>query len=339
MTTIVGPNAYGKTNILEAIYLLALTKSFRTSKQQDLIMWEKDFCRVQGVFEIGNEDMELEIFFGRPPQPLKSLKINGVKTSAVKFIGNCQIVFFHPEDMNILYLGPSLRRRYLDILNIQINSKYYAALRAYNRVLEQRNALLKHIKEGICRSEDLNVWDEQLAEHGGFLVQERAATIQFLNEGITDIYNGIAGSKNKVSVEYLCSGDACDADFTEVLTDRRRTDIEARFTTAGPHRDDFSIHLNGKPLDSHASRGEYRSMLLSLKLLELQFYEQKSSEKPLLLLDDVFSELDEDRQRALLVSIKGCQTIITATHVDENGAGTAAGNIEKIESIQAGLKV
>ncbi|MFC1749728.1 DNA replication/repair protein RecF, partial [Pseudomonadota bacterium] len=149
---IVGQNAQGKTNILEAIYLLALTKSFRTSHQEDLIKWESEYARVTGEFEDGQK---LEVFLGNPPQPKRSLKKNEVKISAEKFIGNCQIVFFHPEDLNMLYLGPNLRRRYLDILNIQINKDYYRGLRSYKRVLEQRNSLLKGIRAGTSHESDL----------------------------------------------------------------------------------------------------------------------------------------------------------------------------------------
>lgn len=373
LTTIVGPNAHGKTNILEAIYLLAITKSFRTNKQQDLIQWEKEYCRVTAVIENSPDPTQkLELFFGHHPNPLKSLKINDVRTSAPNFIGNCQIVLFHPEDLNILYLGPDLRRRYLDILNIQVQPKYYRALRAYNRILKQRNALLKRIKEGIARPPDLDIWDEQLAQQGLILVEERAKAIAFLNEAITRVYQSIAHTTDTASVEYYCSVTTPErseaafppaqipaihhnltsstipltaADYLAALHSARPRDLEALFTTKGPHRDDFSIHLNNRPLETHASRGEYRSCVLALKLLEIAFYQQKSGENPLLLLDDVFSELDPDRQKALLQSINGCQTIITTTHLDsgiiapalaENRLHQTLKNSLQISSIEVG---
>ncbi|HLG25753.1 MAG TPA: DNA replication/repair protein RecF [Candidatus Gracilibacteria bacterium] len=330
-TYIVGPNALGKTNILEAIYLLALTKSFRTSRQQDMIEWGKDFCRVKGFFsktggasKAGSSTgaksgkttpLELELFFGVPPQPLKSLKLNGVKTSAVKFIGNCQIVFFHPEDLNMLYLGPDLRRRYLDILNIQVGPRYYAALRSYKRVMEQRNALLKRIKEGLGQAQDLAVWDDQLMEHGEQLIGQRTETIAFLNERISAIYDEMSGKADVISISYEASAPA--GEFGEKLKNSLHKDLQAEFTTTGPHRDDLTFSLNGRPIGAHASRGEYRSLLLALKLLELEFYKEKSGEKPLLLLDDVFSELDLNRQKMLLKAIEGHQTIITTTHLDQ----------------------
>lgn len=317
VTSIIGPNAQGKTNILEAIYLLALTKSFRTRSQQDLIQWEKDYCRVTGRFEAGGEQRELEIFFGNPPQPARALKVNGVKTSSVKFIGNCQIVFFHPEDLNMLYLGPDLRRRYLDVLNIQVNPRYYAALRGYKRVLQQRNALLKRIKEGQSAEGDLDVWDQQLASHGNILIAEREKTARFLQERLSEAYRRITQGSEVIETEYRCALSGAKS-LEEALAGHRRRDLEAQFTTVGPHRDDIIFQLNHRVLESHASRGEYRSLLLAIKLLELTFYEEKTGEKPILLLDDVFSELDETRQAMLLEMIEGHQAILTATHMEQH---------------------
>ncbi|HMR00839.1 MAG TPA: DNA replication/repair protein RecF [Candidatus Gracilibacteria bacterium] len=316
ITTIVGPNAQGKTNILEAMYLLALTKSFRTNKSQDLIQWGTDYCRVQGELETAEETLHLECFYGIPPQPTRALKVNKVKTSSVKFIGNCQIVFFHPEDLNMLYLGPDLRRRYLDILNIQISRRYYTALRMYNRIKQQRNSLLKQIKEGFASVQDLEIWDQQLCEQGEILIEERQKTIDYMNSRLSEIYANISQKDDHAQVNY----DKALADqptLADALKTSLQRDLAAQFTTVGPHRDDMQFILNGRPLSSHASRGEYRSLLLALKLLELTFYEEKTSEKPILLLDDVFSELDPDRQQMLLDSIKGCQTIITTTHIEK----------------------
>jgi len=352
VTYIVGQNAQGKTNILEAIYLLALTRSFRTSAQEDLILWQKDYCRVKGEFEGADQygggasgvdvagktgdaagkggkaqTTTLEVFFGAPPQPKKSLKKNGVKISAENFIGTCKTVFFHPEDLNMLYLGPDLRRRYLDVLNLQLNKNYYRALRNYKRILKQRNALLKEIREGNARKADLEVWNEQLVKNGSVLISERAKTVIFLNDYLQDYYRKIAESDDKIAVSYKCmhGHDARDlSDINEVkkiyaaaLIATEKIDLKAEITTVGPHRDDLEFLLNGRPLASSASRGEYRSLLLALKLLELKFFEDRSSEKPLLLLDDVFSELDLHRQKMLLEAIAGHQTIITTTHLDD----------------------
>ena len=224
LTYIVGPNAQGKTNILEAIYLLALTKSFRGVKPEEMIGWDFEFARVQGFFteqasptgahksQNGlykpkndpksvpghtSETIALETFLGKPPHQLKAFKKNGVKTSATHFIGNCQVVFFHPEDLNMLYLGPDLRRAHLNIINTQINRKYFAALRSYHKVLKQRNALLKAIRDQRAHEAELNIWDEQLIEHGNYLIAQRKNTIEYFQEKLTATYQKISQGEEK----------------------------------------------------------------------------------------------------------------------------------------------
>ncbi len=335
LTCITGPNAQGKTNILEAVYLLALTKSFRAAHSEDMIMWNEDYCRVKGEllhengtrFAEGNARGTLEVFFGNDPHPKKSLKKNNVKISATDFVGNCQIVFFHPEDLNMLYLGPDLRRRYLDVLNIQISRKYFHALKNYKRILQQRNFLLKDIKKGFAGPEQLEIWNDQMVENGSVIIMERANTVKILDKDLAEKYGEISEKKEHAEMKYHC---ALGRDFTpndagieairelfsRALMNSQKEDINAGITTVGPHRDDLLFQLNGRPLACHASRGEYRSLLLSLKLLELDFFVQYTGEKPLLLLDDVFSELDGKRQQMLMNAIAGYQTIITSTRLE-----------------------
>jgi DNA replication and repair protein RecF len=330
LTLIIGQNAQGKTNILEAIYLLALTKSFRTGVQEDLIGWNKEFARIQGTFEAESQKVELECFLGCPPNPHRALKKNGVKISAADFIGNCRIVFFHPEDLNMLYLGPDLRRRFLDIMNIQVSKNYFQTLRAYRRVLQQRNALLAMIKNGNAAAQELAIWDDQLSQHGSFLMSERAKTVHFLQKYLQEYYRKISNGseKGKVNYRHTLGFEADDllketADqeqlrnfYKKTLKNAQQKDLKAQMTTIGPHRDELEFYLNDLKLVSHASRGEYRSLLLALKLLELKFLEQQTQTKPLLLLDDVFSELDANRQQMLLRATQGHQTIITTTDPD-----------------------
>jgi len=319
-----GENAQGKTNFLEAIYLLSLIKSFRVGNS-DLVKWGDDYCRIKSTLSSGGDRMELEVFFGLPPQSARSLKINGVKTSSSNFIGNCQIVFFHPEDLNMLYLGPDLRRKYLDIINIQINRDYFSALKIYKKILEQRNSLLKRIKNGQAGNEDLEIWDIQLAEKGAFLTMERSRTIDFFNQHISQKYNDISSTGEEVRLIYRCFEDQMDRPHTlkqeklqemlhGLLGRERQRDLAAEFTTKGPHRDEIEFTLNGKAIEKHASRGEYRSILLALKLLEIEYFEQKSGETPILLLDDVFSELDEKRSALLMKCVERSQTFLTTTH-------------------------
>lgn len=337
VAAIIGQNARGKTNILEAIYLLALSRSFRTSNRADLVKWRSEYARVSGRLETKEGETELEVFIGNPPHPKCALKKNGVKCGAYDFIGNCRIVFFHPEDLNILYLGPDLRRRYLDVLNIQLSSRYYRALGNYKKILEQRNSLLKNIRDGFSSVSDLAVWDERLTEEGAVIMEERKKTVDFINGGISGIYAGISGREgDQVKIVYNSFFDPADelsaeqigGSFAARLEAAKTRDLQALVTTAGPHRDDLRVELNGRPIGEHASRGEYRSLLLALKLIELEYFRAVSGEEPILLLDDVFSELDGERQRALMEGIRGCQTILTSTTYDNTlieGRGPHAG--------------
>lgn len=378
ITYLVGPNASGKTNILEAIYILALIKSFRGQGAEDLIGWGGSYCRVTAELEDvdarapgdwsmagdlsmaanprSTDSARLEAFFGTPPNPRQSFKLNGVKTGAADFIGNCRVVLFHPEDLNMLYLGPELRRRYLDMLNIQANKKYYRALSTYRKILKQRNALLKAINEGFASEKELGVWDGQLAKNGAVLIAERAKTVAFLNAGLGGHYRRISGGDEPAAVEYKASTEqaqrpsaafvtnaphpnapppdvpaqsassakvakdesAIENEFLDALRVSRKTDLRAEATTVGPHRDELEFSLNGRPLASHASRGEYRSILLSMKLLEIEYLRIHGGSNPILLLDDVFSELDPERQKQLTEAIGDAQTIITASHPDDN---------------------
>jgi DNA replication and repair protein RecF len=307
ITYLVGPNASGKTNVLEAIYVLALVKSFRGQGAEDLVGWGGDHCRVSGELDTESEagTVRLEAFFGMPPNPRHSFKVNGVKKSAADFIGNCRVVLFHPEDLNMLYLGPDLRRRYLDMLNIQVSRGYYRALAGYRKVLKQRNSLLKAINEGYAKKTELEVWNNQLVESGAVLMAERAASVDFMNGRLSSIYGGIAGGGDEVSVSYKASVDGLpyggvtadegikDA-FHETLAAALTVDLRAEVTTTGPHRDELLFSLNGRPLASHASRGEYRSILLAMKMIEIDYLKSRGGTDPILRLDDVFSELDPE---------------------------------------------
>lgn len=368
ITVFTGSNGKGKTNILEAIYTLSLTKSFRTSRQQDVIQWGQEFGRIKGFFSFDDEDdkkkvtyesdkvnisdevnkesvdnkiesastdsqnmreimsTEREVFIGISPNPSKNLKENGVKKSTPEFIGNCPTVFFHPEDLNMLYLGPELRRRFLDILGIQVNRNYYRAIRTYQRILEQRNALLKKIQAREASVADLDVWDEQVIDPGSQIIVERLRLIDFLSDRLSELYSNIAGSSQKINIYYRCfidqkltnfqiNKEEIREKFQNFLLENRNKDLSAGFTTLGPHRDDLQFELNQHSLVSHASRGEYRSLFLALKQAELAWYQKQTNHRPILLLDDVFSELDPARQYHLLESISNYQCFISTTHL------------------------
>lgn len=343
LTCIIGENAQGKTNILEAIYMLAITKSFRANDQKETIQWGKEYAKVQGAFTQTTPEIStvnLEVFRGLPPYPQKILKKNGVQINTEDFIGLCKIVFFHPQNLNMLYLGPDLRRHYIDIINIQISKKFYTSMQKYASVLKQRNCLLKNIKTGKSTAHSLASWDKQLVSHGSFIMTERAKTINFIQKHLQEYYQKIAQNKDIVEVKYLDSitkfystkkfsildheflsnAGSCEKVYEQALNQTYALDVESGWTSIGPHRDDIQFKLNGHELSLGASRGEYRSVLLALKLLELKFLEDSTGQKPILLLDDVYSELDTYRQKMLTQAIQDYQSIMTATHL-ENSPG------------------
>lgn len=320
LTYLIGDNGQGKTNILEAIYLLALGKSFRVSKEENLIKWGEDFARVKAEFDY--KDLNLEVFLGKVPQPKRVFKRNEVKSSILNFLGHIKVVFFNPEDLNILYLGPELRRQYLDILNIQSNKEYLLALKKFKRIKEQRNALLNLIKDNKENKKDLEIWDKQIVENGIILWKERAKTLEYFSKKISQKYQEITNLNQEITISYQNSLNL-DFDiinlsenlveiYKQKLAETLDRDINSGHTQIGPHRDEIIFNLNEKTLYEHASRGEYRTILLALKLIEMDWFNDQG-DSPILLLDDVFSELDHQRQKFLLEKVLNFQTFITTT--------------------------
>ncbi len=336
-----GPNGTGKTNFLEAIHLLSLGKSFRSLTQDDMVHWENDYLRCTADVEVDNENLNLEVFYSLTPVRKKNFKKNGVNLKNSEYLGNLLTVLFHPEDLNMLYQSPSLRRRYLDIVLSQTDKNYLIALSKYKRALKQRNVLLNQLRDAHYGDsdtgkleEDLLAWDDEIIEFGSVVILKRLGLVAFLNEKVEKIYRSISGDKEKISVEYssrilkdrakLGTNQKSPAPAGHLLEsisemykgelfNRKKRDIFSAETTAGPHRDDLIFYLNGKNICSSASRGEFRTLLLALKLAEIEFIKECTGHRPILLLDDVFSELDRKRQKHLLKCIKGCQTIITTT--------------------------
>ncbi len=312
--------------------MLALAKSFRISDDLSLIKWDAEFGRVKGSFgdSEGNvrnaatapSPANLEVFLGRPPQPRRAFKVNDVKVAATSFVGKVRVVFFHPENLNVLYLGPDLRRRYLDILILQKSPRYFNALRKFKRVRAQRNALLTAINERKAGEEDLEIWDEQLIEEGVVLWRERALALAFINENLSEKYREISQQGCQLEVKYvnglglnynvMLLSNNLEELYREGLFNSRGRDIASGHTQLGPHRDDFEIFLDGRSIITHASRGEFRTILLALKLIEMDYFSEDGV-RPILLLDDVFSELDYERQRFLLERVVDFQTFIATT--------------------------
>lgn len=313
---IVGENGQGKTNILEAIFLLATGKVFREADQENLIKWEQDFFIVKGVFDNEKDQEEFGIFYSTYPRKEKVLKINEVETKYIDYLGKIPVVLFHPKDMNMLTMEPDLRRKYLNLILSQTDKYYLEAIVSYTKILKQRNTLLEKIFEKESSEKELDVWDEKLSKEAAYVIEARAKFCEYLNSHIQKNYQKISSSKEKIEVTYKSSisdTQNIESAFKQKLLLKRDKDIRFGTTTIGPHREDVKFLIDGHTIESSASRGETRTVLIALKLSEIAYIEKIKKTSPILLLDDVLSELDDTRQKNLLSSIKNCQTFITAT--------------------------
>jgi len=311
-----GENGQGKTNLLEAIYLCALSKSFRSHKNVDLIGFESDFTSVK---IIGDEQSTLEVILTRKPAQ-KVLKKNGVKQSAINIVGELSCVFFSPDDLSNMAHSPKLRRRYLDVFISQFDRNYLAALMQYEAARKQRNALLKQIREKKADSSQLNFWNQCLAQHGQGIHQKRKEIIHDLNQKTLEHYQAISQKKDNLRVQYNSKVESIKSknEYLKQFEKEQDTDILLGKTQFGPHRDDLEFFLNEQDMQRFSSRGEWRSLVLAMKFSELELLEEKTQKKPILLLDDVLSELDEKRKDYLIKAIKGFQTFLTTTHFESN---------------------
>ncbi len=310
---IVGPNASGKTNLLEAILVLAKGSSYRAS-EADLISLGKPWTRIDSSLENGEErTLKIE---RTPNGSLKTYQLNGKTYKRLSLQRTLPTILFEPNHLQLLGGQPEARRQYLDDLLEQINPAFGPARRHYKRVLSQRNMLLKHPPQSL--EKQLFVWNIRLSELGGFIARARLELIEAINRQLPKLYREMSSSKTRVTAGYQSSipVESYETALLRRLENSVAEDTLRGFTGAGPHRDDFSINFNGNPSSKAASRGETRTVLLALKVFELGQLEFARQLKPLLLLDDVFSELDGRRRHALTDYLKDYQTFITTTDAD-----------------------
>jgi len=312
----VGENAQGKTNILEAIYLLSVGKSLRVKNDSALVCHETDLFRVVGDFKSSaGEKIELTVACQLRPERTKILQKNGQKKTARDFVGNLPAVIFQPEDLNLILLSPSHRRRYLDILLCQTSRDYLAAKSEYDHAVRQRNALLTSIWKKQASPAQLDFWDEKLVTAGTLIVEKRKEFVTGSAEMLSEKFLAISGTE-KVLTAALSGSAISPENYAEELIARRESDIASGQTSYGPHRQDLDLRLENEAVAETGSRGEIRSTVLALKLAELLWLEKIRGEKPLLLLDDVFSELDRGRQERLMQLTGDYQTFITTTKLE-----------------------
>jgi DNA replication and repair protein RecF len=320
----VGPNAQGKTNLLESIFVLALTKSHRTHHDKELIQWNAPYARLHGSIDKKYGTVQLELTISGQG---KKAKLNGLEQKKLSgFIGALNVVMFAPEDLEIVKGSPGVRRRFLDMEIGQVYPAYLYDLSQYQKIVMQRNHLLKQIPGGSGFKETmLDVWNEQLVQFGIKITKKRQSFIRKLQQWAEKIHSGITGGKEQLVIRYAPSLDLSESEDESVLFDRfmlklsqvKQQEIRRAVTLVGPHRDDLLFLINDKDVQTFGSQGQQRTTALSLKLAEIELIREEVGEYPILLLDDVLSELDQYRQTQLIETFQSkVQTFITTTGIE-----------------------
>ena len=315
-----GDNAQGKTNILEAIYVSATTKSHKSSKDKDIINFEKEEAHIRTYLE--KDDIETRVDMHLRKSKTKGIAIDGVKIKkAAELLGLLNVVFFSPEDLSIIKNGPAERRRFIDMELCQLDNFYLYNLNNYNKIVNQRNKLLKDLYYNPTLKDTLTIWDSQLLSYGSKIIERRIQFIEQINGIIKEIHSNLSGGKETLRIEY--EPNITIDSYEKELNYSQDKDIKLKQTTVGPHRDDISFMVKKageeKEIDirKYGSQGQQRTAALALKLSEIELVRKVTKDTPVLLLDDVLSELDSNRQNYLLNSIGDIQTIITCTGLDE----------------------
>ena len=309
-----GDNAQGKTNVLEAVYVCSTTKSHRGSKDKEMVRFDEEEAHIKLNVKKSNVPYRIDMHL-KKNKP-KGIAINKIPIKkASELFGIVNVVFFSPEDLNIIKNGPSERRRFLDLELCQLDKLYVHSLVQYNRVLLQRNKLLKELNFRPEYKETLEVWDVQLLMYGKEIIRCRENFVGKLNGMVRKTHNQISGGREALVLAY--EPNVSVSQFAEKLCFNREMDIRLGTTTTGPHRDDISFLVDGIDIRKFGSQGQQRTAALSLKLSEIELVKQLVRDYPVLLLDDVLSELDGGRQEQLLAGIKDIQTMITCTGVED----------------------
>ncbi|MDO5564732.1 MAG: DNA replication/repair protein RecF [Eubacteriales bacterium] len=310
---IYGDNAVGKTNILESIYILSTAKSHKLAKDKNIIKFGKEESHIQA--EINNHIIDINLHKNKN----KGIAINKIKINKIsQFFGISNVIFFSPEDLNIIKDGPAIRRKFLDFEICQINKLYISNIINYNKIMEERNVLLKEITLNNKKKlyDTLDVWDDYLIKYGKEIIKIRKIFLEDLKNYIEEKHYQISGKKEKLEIYY--EQNTSIEEYEKNIKKNRDKDLKYLMTTIGPHRDDIIFKINKNDLKIYGSQGQQRTAALSLKISEIEFIKNKIKDTPILLLDDVFSELDEKRQKNLINSLKGIQTIITTTGIEDN---------------------
>lgn len=339
-TIIFGDNAQGKSNLLEAIFYLATTRSFRAHSDRELLNWDTvgdpvAFTRVAARVDRTGEPFDLEIVLRDEPRKVdgdnagsvltKRIKLNDVPRRAIDVIGAATAVMFSPQDLELVEGAPLLRRRYLDVTISQADRAYCRSLAQYSRVILQRNHLLRAIRDRGAQPDQLHFWNREMIAAGSYIVSQRMTTIRRLGDVARQFYGELGGDDANLAVGYKSSVFRGEVDsdaavegiasaFEARLADLHNREVLLGVSLVGPHRDDLTFRLGGHDVSAFGSRGQQRTVALALKLAEAEHLHEQTKERPIVLLDDVLSELDPSRRRRVLASIEpGQQVLLTAT--------------------------
>ncbi len=321
LNVLYGQNASGKTNMLESVYLCSIFHSPRTTKDKEMILMGENKARVKIVIEskFRKHVINLQI----DEQGKKKVAVDNIPINrAGELLGVLGVVFFSPDEMKLVKEAPQERRRFLDVGISQQQKSYFLALQRYNKTLKQKNNLLKEYKFNPNIDDMLDVWDSVLAKEGAILIKKRMEYINVLNDAAGRFHYELSGEKEKLVLSYEsgaktdCASEALQNNLYNAIVASRQKDKELGFCTVGPHRDDIKIEINGKDSRKFASQGQQRTIALAMKLGEVVIYKNEIGEPPVLLLDDVLSELDQSRQSLLLKMTQGFQTILTCTEYE-----------------------
>lgn len=321
INVILGKNAQGKTNLLESIYLCTIGKSPRTNKDKDLILWGKEQSKISLAVSKKSGNKKIDIYLSTHQN--KSIQINGIPITRMgQLLGEFNSVYFSPDELKLVKESPEERRRFMDIDLSQFNKTYFYTLNKYNKILLQRNKLLKTTPQKQVLSDTISIWNEQLATCGAYIIAKRLELIEKLKPHAAAVLQELTDQKEQLVLQYLGMEQTDPVAIKkELLAQYEKTLEKDRlmgFTTIGPHRDDFKISVNDIDIRHFGSQGQQRTCALALKLAELEVFCDQLGEYPVLLLDDVLSELDEARQVKLLQKISKVQTLLTTTQFSFN---------------------
>ena len=316
LNVVVGKNAQGKTNLIEAIFLCAIGKSPRVNKDKDLILWGEGLSKIELNVEKLSGSKKIEIYLSK--DNTKIVKINGVPIKKIgELMGVFNAIYFSPDELKLVKEAPDERRRFMDIDLSQFNKRYFYTLSKYNKILAQRNKLLKDTINAKVLADTLPIWNEQLAVVASYIIKCRIELIEQLKVHTKTVMHYLTDEKENVELSYVgIAGDSEEEIKNKLLEGYAKSlekDIKLRYTTVGPHRDDFKIVVNNIDIRNFGSQGQQRTCALALKLAELESFYARIGEYPVLLLDDVLSELDPQRQAKLLSYVGKVQTILSGT--------------------------